>query len=154
MGLCFAVGTYELWTRRNIVSHHLWHGPPSSRPRPLPLLVTVYDKRGVLYSNLLWNIINGYCTSIISVQYKWNDLYHFFNMKHHTPQVTSAQLKLLLFSNSHNKQENWCLWYTNAPNEGQYHKDKYLATSRKILSQDMLTCNIKHRYGMSNVIFF
>ena len=27
--------------------------------------------------------------------------------------------------------------------DGQDHKDKYLATSRKILSQEMLMCNIK-----------
>ena len=27
--------------------------------------------------------------------------------------------------------------------DGQGHKDKYLDTSRKILSQEMLTCNMK-----------
>ena len=40
-----------------------------------------------------------------------------------------------------------CLWNTNAPDngrtDGQGHKDKYLDTSRKILSQEMLMCNMK-----------
>ena len=35
------------------------------------------------------------------------------------------------------------LWNTNAPKDDQGHKDNYLETSRKILLQEMLMCNIK-----------
>ena len=42
-------------------------------------------------------------------------------------------------------QNKMCLWNTNDPNskDGQGHKDKYHDTSRKILSQEMLMCNMK-----------
>ena len=38
------------------------------------------------------------------------------------------------------------------PKESQGHKDKYLDTSRKILSQEMLICNMKGLIGQINKI--
>ena len=44
-------------------------------------------------------------------------------------------------------------------NEGQDHKDKYFDTSRKILSQEMIMCNMEALVSyfsevMTNVFFF
>ena len=46
------------------------------------------------------------------------------------------------------KENKMCLWNTMSPimansNEGQDHKDKYFDTSRKILSQEMIMCNME-----------
>ena len=44
------------------------------------------------------------------------------------------------------EQNKMCLWNKNVPDNGKDglgHKDKYLETSRKILSQELLMCNMK-----------
>ena len=53
-----------------------------------------------------------------------------------------------------NTSETRCVCETHCPptmansNEGQYHKDKYFYTSRKILSQE-----ITMQYGSSSILF-